>query len=209
MCNDYLDLLPLLGSGELSEAEERTLRAHLRTCAACRQEAARLEPVAALIGQPPTAGWSANVVPAVRARLAARAAQHPATLGLRPAFPGAPFVSARTGRPGWATWATLGAVGAALLVALLVGLAGLMQPHPQLGATDAGTQTATASPAGTRTVVPIPAGLLSLPTMGAQPAAAARQVRWVSDDHAGRPPAPDAFPTPGAASPVTLTQRDQ
>ncbi len=204
MCNEYLDLLPLLDSGELSEPEESRVRAHLRTCAACRQEAVRLSTVPGLIGQPPTAGWSANVVPAVRARLVTRAAAHPATLGLRPAQPGVPFVSARTGRAGWATWATVGAVGALLLVALLIGLAGLMQPHPQLGTTDAGTQTATASPAGTRTVVPNPAaGLIGPPTVGFHlPATPAQEirVRWASNNPAPRPPAPGAFPTPAPAA---------
>lgn len=212
MCNEYLDVLPLLGSGELSEAAEDRARAHLRTCPACRQMAARLDPVRALIGQPPADGWSANVVPAVRARLASRAAQHPATLGLRPAAPGVPFISPRTGRPGWATWATVGALGAALLIALLVGLAGLMQSHPQLGTTDAGTQTATASPAGTRTVVPIPAaGTFGPPLLGVHTAAPAAQIQfhWISDDAAGRPPAPGAFPTPAAPPLVARATWDQ
>lgn len=200
MCNEYLDLLPLLGSGELSEAEEHRIRAHLQTCAACREDAARLGPVAALIGRPPADGWSANVVPGVRARLAARAVQHPATLGLRPAAPGVPFISARTGRPGWATWATVGAVGAALLIALLVGLAGLMQPHPQVGAVEESTQTATVSPVGTRTVVPTSAtSLFHAPTAGAiLPAAREISVRWVAAVQAGRSPAPGTFPTPVA-----------
>jgi hypothetical protein len=211
MCDEYLDLVPLLGSGELSEAEERRGRAHLLTCAACRQAAARLERVATLIGQPPGDGWSANVIPAVRARLATRAARHPATLGLRPAVPGVPFVSARTGRPGWATWATVGVVGAVLLVALLVGLAGLMQPRPQLGATEAGTQTATAGPPSTRTVVPTSAtSLFSPPTFGAPlPAARDIRVRWATADRIGPPPAPGAYPTPVAPPLLARAPPDQ
>ena len=211
MCDEYRDLLPLLGSGELSEAEERRVRAHLSTCAACREAAARLAQVAALIGQPPGDGWSANVIPAVRARLATRAARHPATLGLRPAAPGVPFISPRTGRPGWATWATIGALGAALLVALLVGLAGLMQPPPQLGATEAGTQTATAGPPSTRTVVPTSAtGLFSPPTFGALlPAARDIRVRWATADLIGPPPAPGAYPTPVAPPLLARAPPDQ
>ncbi len=211
MCDEYLDLLPLLGSGELTEGEERRLHAHLPTCAACRQAAARLERVAALIGPPPVDVWSANVIPAVRARLATRAAQHPATLGLRPVAPGVPFVSARTGRTGWATWAAAGVIGAVLLVALLVGLAGLMQPRPQLGALDAGTQTATAAPPSTRTVVPTSAtDLFSPPTFGALlPAAQEVRVRWTAAGVAGPPPAPGAYPTPVAPPLLARVTGDQ
>jgi hypothetical protein len=91
-------------------------------------------------------------------------------------------------------------VGAALLIALLVGLAGLMQPHAQVGALEESTQTATVSPAGTRTVVPTSAtGLFNPPTAGAiLPAARELGVRWVAAVQADRPPAPGTFPTPVA-----------
>src|SRR5437764_40220 len=70
MCDEYADMIPLAGSGELSEQEEHRLREHLSVCPSCRHEAELLQLVPALIGKPPEEGWCADVVGAVHTRLA-------------------------------------------------------------------------------------------------------------------------------------------
>ena len=121
MRHEPADLLALLDSDALDPSEQRRVRAHTESCAPCRAEAARLRQVPLLIGGPPGDGWTADVAPAIRARLAAPPS--PASAGAGPHVAAARPTAAPPpcGRPRPLAVALLGLVLTATLALALGG----------------------------------------------------------------------------------------
>lgn len=72
-CNDYLFMLDDRLDGRLDEAREEALDAHLRTCAACRAEAAAIARADAAFLLLPEAEPPVNIAAAVSRRIAREA----------------------------------------------------------------------------------------------------------------------------------------
>jgi predicted anti-sigma-YlaC factor YlaD len=100
-CNEIIELMSASLDGELTDAERRTLEAHLAACGTCREELAHMErtweALLALGEARPAPDLTSRVVRHARWRRA---------------------VGRRAAGRRWATWA---AVAAVLLVALFVG----------------------------------------------------------------------------------------
>lgn len=113
--------------GAAGDQERTAVASHLVTCAECRAELARLEPLPALLAQVPESRWAAD--PHATPQPAAAAEQRSARAG-RSSPAGAP---ARPGLMRWAWARPWQAIAAGAAAAAAAGLAGgfwLAQPGP-------------------------------------------------------------------------------
>jgi hypothetical protein len=139
MCDDFVDLLPLADSGELSDEEMSGLSEHLRSCAACRVKAAKVAQVPLIIGSPPDDGWSADVANTVRSSLSARSPRvavksghTPVTLERGRASGGRIDAPTRSLTGGRARRIAGGLIGVALIIALFAAYSLLLQTRQQV-----------------------------------------------------------------------------
>ncbi len=129
MCPEYADQVPLLGTGELSIAEEATVREHLVTCAMCHADTVRLAPLSRLLGRPLLDGWAADVAGAVRARLHAPAVAPAAELPKRLAQA---VLAPPRRRGGLVAGVASGLLALALVTGLVLGIGGRSATPPRV-----------------------------------------------------------------------------